>query len=324
MNTTLSRWKLFFTAILLMLLFLALHACTASHGKATNAPTTEPAQATFGSPDSAAQALVDAVQANNLPLLSQILGPGSDQIISSGDAVADQQNRRNFVDEYDEKHQLDANSDGSETLCVGSDDWPLPIPIVPVADRWRFDSQAGLNEMLNRRIGKNELSTIQVCLAIVDAQRDYAERDMGGGDLPEYAQKFLSDPGTTDGLYWPVAKGEPQSPLGPLVADAAEEGYAMTNPPPQAYHGYFYRILKSQGPNAPGGAMDYVVNGQMIGGFAVVAWPAQYGNSGVVTFLVSYEGVVYQKDLGPDTNSIALAMSSYDPDSSWKPAENPQ
>jgi hypothetical protein len=287
----------------------------------TSAPTTEPAQATFSSPDLAVQAMVDALRANDDALLLTIFGPGGDQVISSGDDVADKNNRQKFLDWYDAKHEIDANDDGSETLAIGLEDWPMPIPIVNDGGVWRFDTQAGLQEILNRRIGKNELATIQVCKAIVDAQQDYLQRNPTGANLPEYAQKFLSDPGQKDGLYWPAAEGEPSSPLGPLLAAAEDEGYSIPFPPETPYHGYFYRILKSQGPEAQDGAFDYLVNGKMIGGFAIVAYPAQYGNSGIMTFIVNYHGVVYEKDLGDDTDSIAKEMTTFDPDSSWKADE---
>ena len=205
----------------------------------------------------------------------------------------------NFVASYDEKHSLTSNDDGSKTLVVGDNDWPLPIPIIkdPKKDSWLFNTAAGKEEILNRRIGHNELFTIEVCRAIVDAQKDYARMDPNGDGIPEYAEKFLSDPGDKNGLYWKTNEGEPPSPLGPLVADASAEGYkrdANNASPP--YHGYHYRMLMSQGANAPGGAYDYIINGKMIGGFAVVAWPAQYGNSGVMTFIVSLAGDVYQKE----------------------------
>jgi len=211
---------------------------------------------------------------------------------------------------------------------VGKDDFPFPIPIVKKGQLWFFDTQAGKEEILNRRIGRNELSTIQACLAYVDAQREYARRDREAGSLMEYAQRFASSPGKKDGLYWETKEGESPSPLGPLVAQAVKEGYKKKEDEKQAkgqtlipYHGYYYKILKAQGNNAPGGAYDYVVKGKMIGGFAMVAYPAQYGVSGVMTFVVNHDGVVYEKDLGKETEKIASAMKKFDPDKTWKKAE---
>jgi hypothetical protein len=291
-----------------------------------NAAATEPAQATFSSPDQASQTLVDALRADDEAKLKSILGSGADQVIFSGDDVADQQNRQEFLDLYDAKHQLSANADGSMTLTVGSDDWPMPVPISKNGDgAWYFDTQAGLDEILDRRIGKNELSAIQVCLAIVDAETDYVEQNPNGDNVPDYAEKILSESGRKDGLYWPTKQGEEPSPLGSLVAAADEEGYNYAAPgakdAPQPYHGYFYHILTSQGPHAAGGASDYIVDGKMVGGFAVIAYPAQYGNSGIMTFIVNYQGIVYQKDLGENTASIAKGITQFDPDSSWKIAQ---
>jgi hypothetical protein len=288
----------------------------------------EPGQMTFSSPDQASQALVDALRTNDQDRIKSILGASTDQILSSGDDVADEQNRQKFLSLYDEKHQLTTADDGSETLNVGSDDWPMPVPLVKDDHgSWYFDTPSGLDEILNRRIGKNELSAIQVSLAVVDAERDYVKRDPDSDKLPEYAQKIVSDPGKKNGLYWPTEEGEQASPLGPLMAQATEEGYpyppSPESPGPHPYHGYFYRLLTSQGPSAPGGAMDYTVDGKMIGGFALVAYPAQYGNSGIMTFIVNYNGTVYQKDLGDDTETIAKAMTSFDPDSSWTPVPPP-
>jgi hypothetical protein len=210
-------------------------------------------------------------------------------------------------------------------LQVGKDDWPLPVPLVKRGDQWFFDARSGREEILNRRMGRNELSAIQVMLAMVDAEREYALKDRDGDGLLEYASKFASDTGKRNGLHWETKEGEAPSPLGDLAAKAAAEGYGSRNSKstPQPYHGYYYRILKAQGESAPGGAFDYVVNGKMMGGFAIVAWPAKYGNSGVMTFVVNHEGVVYQKDLGPETSKIAKLMKLYNPDETWKKAEAP-
>jgi hypothetical protein len=209
------------------------------------------------------------------------------------------------------------------TLVIGKDDWPFPIPLKKVDDRWRFDTAAGKEEILNRRIGQNELSTIQTMLAYVDAQGDYAQLKRQQSGTAEYAQRILSSPGKKDGLYWPTAAGEPTSPFGPLVAAARTAGYrrAAKAQGPTPYHGYFFKVLTGQGPNAPGGAADYIVKGRMIGGFGLVAWPARFDDSGIMTFIVNHDGVVYQKDLGPQTAKIAPTISRFDPDQSWQKTE---
>jgi len=285
-----------------------------------------PQQNTYASPDLAVSALVDAARAHDQKTLINVLGPGSDEIVYSGDEVADQQNLDHFLARFDESHRLQANGDGSQTLIVGNNQWPMPIPIVrdEKNDVWRFDTAAGKEEILNRRIGRDELNVIQVCQAIVDAQIEYAQRDPNGDGEPEYAQKFLSDPGKKNGLYWKTEEGEPVSPLGPLVAEAADQGYVSAKTStgePAPYFGYFYRMLKSQGADAPGGACDYVVGGKMIGGFAVVAYPAAYDNSGVMTFIVNHNGVVYQQNLGVDTAKVAKEMSTFDPGPGWTKVE---
>ena len=231
--------------------------------------------------------------------------------------MSDRRTRERFVALYDEKHRLEAGG-GKVVLVVGNNDFPLPIPIVPDGPSWRFDTAAGKEEIVNRRIGQNELNTIQVCLAYVDAQREYYARDPDGDALLQYARKFASSPGKRDGLHWPTKPGEPPSPLGLLVVKARAEGYSKRSPNPVAYWGYYYRILTAQGKDAPGGAYSYLAHGQMMGGFALVAYPAQFGVSGVMTFIVNHDGVVYQKDLGPNSAAIARAMKEFNPDSSWK------
>jgi hypothetical protein len=243
-------------------------------------------------------------------------------LISSGDAVADRQALERFVRAYEQKHELVRGGERSVTVVVGNEQWPLPIPIVrgDRGGKWYFDADAGREELLNRRIGRNELNAIEVCLAIVDAQREYARLDPQSAGVPVYATKVNSSPGLKDGLYWPTREGEPPSPLGPLVASATAEGYtprAAGEVGPRAYHGYLYRLLTSQGPSAPGGTLDYLVNGKLIGGFAVVAFPADYGNSGIMTFIVNHDGIVYQRDLGEDTDAVARAMAAYDPGAGW-------
>ena len=277
------------------------------------------AQKTFGSPEEAAKALVAAVGKGNLKEMQAILGPGSKALVQSGDAVADRRGRERFVRAYEESSKVERQGDAKAVLLIGKDDWPMPIPIVKGKDGWRFDTLQGKEEVLNRRIGRNELSTVQAMLAYVDAQREYYLRNPQGDKLLHYAQKFGSAKGKRDGLYFPTKAGEPPSPLGPLYASAKAAGYTKAgNGMPTPYHGYRYRILKGQGPDAPGGAYDYVAQGRMIGGFALVAWPAAYGSSGVMTFIVNHDGVVYEKDLGPETATAAGKITRFNPDKSWK------
>jgi hypothetical protein len=282
-------------------------------------------QTHFASPAEAVDSFVSALRANDDTQLKKILGPEADEVLSSGDQVADQEGREKLLALYDARHELveGKEPDAPCTLLVGETGWPFPIPVVMGKDGWYFETAEGNDEILNRRIGRNELSAIQVCLAIVDAQREYAQRDPTGVGLPIYAQKFKSDPGTKDGLFWPVNDGEDPSPLGELVAKASQEGYKASQQSGQRvpYHGYHYRILTSQGAGAPGGARDYVMSGKLLGGFAVVAWPDQYGNSGVMTFITNQDGVVYQKDLGTNTQKLAESMTSFDPGDGWKKAE---
>lgn len=286
----------------------------ATLGGCTSAPET------FPTPEAAVDALVAAVRSNNEPQMERILGNDSKDLISSGDAVADANGRAKFLQVYDEKHSLTPNGDDDMTLVVGNNDWPLPVPIVKNDKGWYFDTATGLDEVLSRRIGRNELATIQVCLAIADAERDYASADFDGNGWREYAQKFFSTPGKKDGLYWPAAAGEPDSPLGALAAEASAEGYKRdANSGPQPYHGYYYKILTEQGPDAMGGAMSYICHGHMIGGFAVVAWPAEYGNSGLKTFIVNHQGILYERDLGDDTARLAKEMKAYNPGPGWVP-----
>ena len=277
-------------------------------------------QRRFTTPEQATTALLDAIKTGDRKALVDVLGAEGRSLVSSGDAIADRNAGQRFGAEYDEAHRLEAGG-GKLVLHVGKEDFPFPIPLVPDGPEWRFDTQAGKEEILNRRIGRNELEVIQVCLAYVDAQRDYYSADRNADGLREYAARFASTPGKRDGLYWPTKPGEPLSPLGPLVAQARGEGYRKADGrTPIPYHGYYYRILTAQGPAASDGAYDYVAHGHMIGGFALVAYPAQYGNSGVMTFIVNHEGVVYEKDLGPDTAAVARAMKLYNPDSTWKKA----
>ena len=272
----------------------------------------------FETPEEAVQDLIDALRKDDKRQLAEVLGPGSGPLLSSGDKVADNHGREAFLREYDERHRLEAGG-GKIVLYVGADDYPFPIPVVPDGPSWRFDTPEGKEEILNRRIGRNELAAIQVCLAYVDAQREYYAQARKQGEVLEYAQRMASTPGKRDGLYWEAKAGEPESPLGPLVAKARTEGYRKSEAKgPIPYHGYYYRILTGQGPDAPGGATDYVAKGHMIGGFGLVAFPAQYGASGVMTFIVNHDGVVYQKDLGPSTAARAEQMKLFNPDTGWQ------
>lgn len=275
-------------------------------------------QRRFASLDQATTALVDAIKAADRKMLLEILGPEGLPLVDSGDPVADRNTGQRFAAEYDKAHRLEGGG-GKVVLLVGADDFPFPIPLVPEGPVWRFDTKAGKEEIVNRRIGRNELHAIQVSLAYADAQREYYSEDRNADGLREYAQHFGSSPGKRDGLFWETKAGEAPSPLGPLVVQARSEGYGRQGRiAPVPYQGYFYRILTAQGPDAPGGAYDYVAHGRMIGGFALVAFPAQYGISGVMTFIVNHDGVVYQKDLGPNTAAIARGIKLFNPDGSWK------
>jgi hypothetical protein len=275
-------------------------------------------QETFAAPETAVDALIAATRAGKTAELLKILGPGAEKLIKSGDPVADKTARTHFVAAYDASHSLETEGPKA-LLIIGPENWPFPIPLVRQGSVWRFDTAAGKQEILNRRIGRNELSVIEVCRAYVEAQREYAAKDRLGSGTLEYAQHFVSAPGKHDGLYWETSGGEEQSPLGPLVAEARAEGYDGRTPhvKPRPYHGYYYKIIKRQGPHAPGGAKDYVVDGHMTGGFALVAFPAKYGDSGVMTFMVNQTGIVYEKNLGPETAKIAANLTEYDPDDSW-------
>jgi DUF2950 family protein len=282
------------------------------------APNAAAEQKSFATPAEAAKALVDAASRNDRQAVLAILGPDAAEIISSGDEVADKAAAARFVAAAQQTLRLDQTAEGVEVMSIGSDDWPFPIPIVKKGNAWVFDTAAGKQEILSRRIGAKELDAIEVCRAYVEAQREYASQDRDGSAVQKFAQRFLSSAGRHDGLYWPVAAGEQPSPFGPLVADAVAEGYSKKSAP---YRGYYYRILTAQGRHAPGGAYSYIINGNMIAGFALVAYPAEYGNSGIMTFIVNQQAIVYEKDLGLHTAEIAKAMKLYDPDPSWQRAD---
>jgi len=274
------------------------------------------AQDSFKTPDAAADALANAARNNDRGAILNVLGREGADIASSGDPVADAAIRTKFVQTYDAKHQVKMDGDAKASLIIGSDDFPFPIPLVRKDGAWQFDTAAGRQEILARRIGRNELDAIQSSLAYVDAQNEYADKDRTGAGPGVYAQRIISDAGKKDGLYWPSSASGDESPLGELVAEATKQGY-RTGEGRTPYHGYYFKILTKQGPDAHGGALDYVVNGKMIGGFGLVAYPAEYRNSGVMTFIVNHEGVVFQKDLGPHTAELAERMTSFNPDSSW-------
>lgn len=278
----------------------------------------QPGQKTFSSAQEATEALVAAAKNNDEKALLDVLGPDAKQIVSSGDNVEDAQSRANFVQRYEEMHRLVNEPDGTTTLYAGAENWPMPIPLMNKGNSWYFDTAAGKKEILYRRVGRNEISTIHICEQLVAAEKRYYSSHNN-----EYAQRIVSGEGQHDGLYWATADGQPQSPIGPLVAEAVAEGYKPTHDgaPPTPYRGYYYHILTRQGPSAPGGAKDYIVNGRMINGFAFVAYPAEYRSSGVMTFIVAEDGVVYRKDFGANTATIAKAMMSYNPDSTWKKDE---
>jgi Protein of unknown function (DUF2950) len=275
------------------------------------------AQQAFKTPDEAANALASAAKAGDMKGLVTVLGPDGEDIVSSGDDVADAANRQKFVAAYDAKHQIAMEGDNKAIMVIGPGDFPVPIPLVRKDGMWRFDTAAGREEILFRRIGKNELDAIQASLAYVDAQNEYSENDRTGAGIKTYAQRIISQQGKKDGLYWQTSQGEEPSPLGEAVAQATSQGYRVGGGR-APFHGYYFKILTKQGPSAPGGEMDYVVRGNMIGGFALVAYPAEYRNSGVMTFLVNHNGKIFQKDLGPNTAKLAERMSSYNPDKTWQ------
>lgn len=297
---------------------LVLLAVTASAATKKPAP-----QQTFPSADDAATAVIEAAKNDDLAALERLFGKEAMDVLGSGDDVADRNERHRFADWAAQKKRLDPDGDDRMTLVVGNEDWPFPIPIVRAKDgTWHFDTEAGLEEIVNRRIGRNELSTIDFVRQFVEAEHEYAAADPEAKGFAVYAQHIRSAPGTRNGLYWEATDGQPASPLGPLAAAASQEGYKATAPNTERmpFHGYYFKILTAQGKQAPGGAKSYVDKaGNMTGGFALVAWPVEYRSSGVMTFIVNRQGVVFQKDLGKQTGTLAAGMKSYDPDASWHP-----
>jgi hypothetical protein len=275
------------------------------------------AQQNFKTPNEAASALASAVGSADKKAIVSVLGPDGDDIVSSGDEVADAATRQKFSAAYDAKHSITMEGDDKAVIVIGPDEYPLPIPLLRKDGMWRFDTLAGREEILARRIGKNELDAVQSCLAYVDAQNDYATKNPTGAGPGVYAQRIVSGSRKKDGLYWPTTQGEDASPLGELVAEATAQGYRVGQGH-APFHGYYFKVLTKQGAAAPGGELEYVVRGRMIGGFALVAYPAEYRNSGVMTFLVSHTGTVFQKDLGPETEKLAQRITSFNPDKTWQ------
>lgn len=303
----------------LLIGILAIVLAIACNKRQTAEPTPFAQQTPFATPTEAADALVDAASVDDVRKLLAILGPSAKDLIASADPVQDKSRASAFAAKAREKKSIEVAPDDPSraTLVVGRDDWPLPIPLVRIDDKWYFDSEAGREEILARRIGANELDVLAILRRYVDAQREYASKTHGDPHVNQYAQKVVSSPGKQDGLAWRAPDGTWAGPLGPTAAQAIEQGYREKEP----YHGYFFKTLHGQGPSARLGTLDYVVDGAMIGGFGMVAWPADHGVTGIQTFIVSYDGVVYQKDLGPGTGTIAPAMDRYDPDASWRRAD---
>lgn len=273
----------------------------------------------FQTPDEAGKALLEAIVNDDSTQLIALFGNQDAELLSSGDDVEDKNNRAEFATLAQEKMRVETIGEDKAIIYVGNIDWPFPIPLVKKADSWQFDTQQGRQEIINRRIGRNELNTVSAMQGYQEAQFDYANTDRDGDGVLEYAQKLQSEPGKFDGLFWETEEGQPQSPLGPLIAEARAEGYKVKGATEKSapYHGYYYRILTRQGKNVPGGKYDYVINGNMIAGFGLVAFPAQYGSSGIMTFVVNHQGKVYEKDLGPKTAEIVAKMKEYNPDATW-------
>jgi hypothetical protein len=274
------------------------------------------AQERYRSPDEAVAALVDAMRNDAPQEVMRVLGPGSDEILRSGDPVDDAATRRRFLDAFEAKYQILPDGEDQAVLIVGEERWPFPIRLVRLNNTWRFDAQRASSEVIFRRIGRNEMSAIDACGVYVAAQKEYAEKGVAGKGV--YARRFISRPGERDGLYWPAPSGEDESPLGEFATSAAEQGYSVEGKRWAPYQGYYYKILTRQGPNAPGGEVDYMMSGEMVGGFALVAYPARYRISGLMTFLVNHQGTIYEKDLGWRTTDIGMQMTSFDPDSTWR------
>jgi hypothetical protein len=276
----------------------------------------EDEQTTFASADEAVSGLVEAVRSGDEEAIVKVLGPSGRDIASSGDPVADKARRTRFLEAFNQRHQVQQEDSAKAVLTVGEDEFPFPIPIVSQDGKWYWDTDQGLDEILTRRIGENELATIDVMRGYVAAQYEFAAEDRDGKGA-QYARRLMSQEGKRDGLYWPASTGEDESPIGPLIAEAQSKGYSGTGTG-SAYNGYVFRMLYGQGKSAEDGARDYILNGRMIGGFALVATPAEYENSGVMTFIVNQDGVIYEKDLGPETRARAAEIRLFNPDATWK------
>lgn len=299
--------------ILLLALIISLVACNKSE---------KPLFKTFASPEEAGNALLEAGKSGDQNALLAIFGPDSKDIISSGDAVQDKASVDAFLAAYGVMHRWRKMADGDQVMLIGPDNFAFPIPLKKnTGGQWFFDATAGRNEILARRIGRNELAIIDTCQALADAQAEYFSEPRDEGSTKQFAQKLISDAGKHNGLYWESPEGQPRSPLGPQVAFATAEGYSANSNTHAPFHGYFFRLLTQQGNHATGGAKDYLVDGRLVGGFAFVAYPAEYGNSGIMTFIINQDGILLQKDLGKTTSEIATAMTQFDPDPSWRGEE---
>lgn len=298
---------------------LTLVATIAALLLAASSSAQQGSEKTFASPGEAALALYTAVKANDNQTLAAIFGSNSSDILHTGDNVADKNMADAFIRRYEQMHRVVIEPDQTVTLYIGAENWPFPIPIVKnSAGAWYFDTQSGKEEILRRRVGRNENDAIEVLGNLVDAQRDYASEPREGDKTKHYALKFLSDDGRQNGLYWKTSENDPPSPIGPLLVSAASQGYRVQQGHSAPFHGYYYRMLTKQGSAAKGGALDYVVDGKLTRGFAFVAYPAEYRNSGVMTFIVNQNGVIYQKDLGSQTEQTASELQEYNPDSGWE------
>lgn len=307
-----SKLRAFFSMLILLTAFIpfGLFAATETPGEAQG----------FASPDEAMKALVDVARDYDEGKVSMLFGSQYAELFSSGDDVEDANNREDFLKMAEEKSSVETEGESKAILHFGQQEWPFPIPLIKKGDQWQFDAAQGKEEIINRRIGRNELNTLGVMRGYVEAQFQYASIDRDADEVSEFATKFRSEPGKFDGLYWESEAGQTESPLGPLVAEARAEGYKLKDKKNAMtpYHGYYYKILTRQGAHAPGGKYDYIINGNMIAGFALVAFPAEYGSSGIMTFIVNHQGKIHQKNLGPKTAELALAMKTYDPDSTWE------
>jgi hypothetical protein len=304
---------------LVMVSFLS--ACDRAHDTASTPPLAQPAQRSFTSPEEAGAAVLAAAQAADQAALLTIFGPDAKQLLSSGDPVKDQENTRDFVAAYTQMHRWRKIKAGGEMLYIGADNFLFPIPLdEKSAGAWQFDTDAGKDEILARRIGRNELAAIAACTALANAQAQYFNQTHDADSVKQYAQRIVSDEGKQDGLYWPVSTAQAPSPLEDVAEFAKAAGYTSAGSNPQPFKGYYFRILTRQGDKAPGGAKDYIVNGKMTGGFAFLAYPTEYRNSGIMTFIVGPDGAAYQKDLGTNTATAAAAMREFNPGDGWVPA----